>query len=139
MNSEKWHTAATRGKGKSVPFKWHINDEKITIQSDKMHHEYTHTEILTALGWLQRRFKTSPFPLGNSVSKVGNETEKDGLGKALYSVKKDTTFAQRASYLGVVLEQMGIFEFVSHPITWQFAKKDQGTLDAIAQRLKTYR
>lgn len=140
MNSEKWHTAATRGKGKSVPFKWRNIDGKIEIHSEsEQYHEYSHTEILTALGWLQGRFKTSPFPLGNSVSNIGNETEKDGLGRALYVIKKNTTFAQGASYLGVILEQMGIFEFVSHPITWQFAKKDQDTLDAIAQRLKTYR
>ena len=136
MSNEKWHTAKTRGKGKSVPFKWQNSDGKITIHSDKMHHEYTHTEILTALGWLQERFKTSPFPLGNSVSKVGNETEKDGLGRALYSVKKDTTFAQGASYLGVVLEQMEIFEIANtSPIQWRILSSFVDNFERVSAKL----
>ena len=139
MNNEKWNTAITRGK--CIPFRWQNIDEKIKIYWDsEQHHEYTHTEILTALEWLQERFKTALFPLGNSVSKVGNETEKDGLGKALYSVKKNTTFAQGASYLGVVLEQMGVFALVlPRPISLTFAEQHREHLDAVTHCLKTYK
>lgn len=115
------NSGTTRGKGHL--FTWRNDGEIIKIESEKMHHEYSHQEIMSALVWLHTRFRANAFPLANNVETLHREEEKEGLGKALYSVKPNTTFAQGASYLGVVLEQLGIFEFVSsRPIEWGLAE-----------------
>lgn len=126
----------TRGKG--ISFTWQNEGGIIKIDSEKMQHQYTHQEVINALGWLNVRFKANAFPLANNVETLYRETEKDGLGKALYSVKKETSFAQGASYLGVVLEQLGIFELISsRPIEWRLTEPYVEDVHAVLNKLSS--
>ena len=57
-------------------------------------------------------FNDKWFPLANNVEKLGNNNEKEGLGKSILKQRPgNTTHAQAASYLGPFLEHIGIFKW----------------------------
>lgn len=102
--------AVTHG-GRERDFEWWIDRDTLRIQNtDGLEHSYSPTEIVTILGKLHEEFGNDWFPLGNNVEKLYRETERSGLGTAIYA-KPNTLHAQGASYLGVVLEQAGILEW----------------------------
>jgi len=104
--------------GKSKRFEWKLVTHKISIQNeDGRVHQYELAEILEVLKWLKNRFTNEWFPLANNVEFMSKGKEKDGLGNSILNLKpNDITHAQGASYLGVVLQEIGILE-------WNGAKK----------------
>ena len=104
--------------GKSRTFQWRFVNDLLTIENEFGRiHEYQLAEIYNILQWLQCEFHNEWFPLANNVEKLGNGTEKKGLGAAIYRQKPgDVTHAQGSSYLGVVLEWAQLLE-------WNGAKK----------------
>lgn len=120
--------AVTRGgSNQARKFSWEISNNQITINSESgISHKYSMSEVSAALMWLKCKFGTNTFPLANNVERLGQGTEKDGLGLALYSIRKKTTFAQGSSYLGVVLEKLGVFQFDSEQsvISWRLTPDD---------------
>lgn len=80
---------------------------------------------MAAIVWLLKRFEFKCFPLANNVQKIPKGEEKDGFGVALYFVRDNTNFAQGSSYLGVILEELKIFERVTDQgptIKWKLFK-----------------
>ncbi|MDZ8120136.1 hypothetical protein [Pontiella agarivorans] len=109
--------SSTNG-GKAKKFDWELITPRISIQNHEGRvHEYELTEIFEIINWLKDKFSDQWFPLANNVELMSNGTEKDGLGTAILNSKpNDITHAQGASYLGVVLQEIGIFE-------WNHAKR----------------
>jgi len=99
--------------GKSRTFQWRFANDLLTIENEfGRTHEYQLVEIYNILQWLQCEFHNEWFPLANNVEKLGNGTEKKGLGIAIYRQKPgDVTHAQGSSYLGMVLESAQLFEW----------------------------
>lgn len=80
---------------------------------------------------MNKQFNTNWFSLANNVVKLRNDTEKPGLGKCIYELdkfrKNRETYAQGASYLGVVLEELEIFEWnkiTGQGIEWKIVNND---------------
>ena len=99
--------------GKRVHFQWEVdhNQLKIINQRGKAHN-YRLDEIVAILDWLSKEFGQRWFPLANNVAKLGKGTKKPGLGTAILDqAPGDITHAQGASYLGVVLDEVGIFSW----------------------------
>jgi len=65
--------------------------------------------------------------LGNNVEKLGNATERQGLGTTILEQRPGNTYhAQGASYLGVVLEECGYFQWNGkhRGIGWRLIEND---------------
>lgn len=103
------------GANKRRRFAWHYHPqlERITTTSEHgIVHTYRLDEIQHILQHLADHFGDAFFPLANNVQKLGADTERPGLGTAILAQQPgDTYHAQGASYLGVVLEQAGYFEW----------------------------
>ncbi|WGL16283.1 hypothetical protein PVT68_16130 [Microbulbifer bruguierae] len=128
----------TRGGGNAREFSCRIGEGEVKILSEsEIEHRYSYCEILAAIGWLVGKFGFEAFPLANNVAKLPKGEERNGLGKSLYLVKKDTKFAQGSSYLGVVLERIGAFEYVEGgPISWRIHPEIRDISDVI-EKLNT--
>ena len=90
-------------------------------------HEYSMREIKVILESLYSVFGDEFFPLANNVEKLGNGTERQGLGTTILKQKPgDITHAQGSSYLGVVLEEAGYLEWNGKRkgICWRITKMD---------------
>lgn len=128
---------ATHG-GKAKRFNWMFHNDHLTITNeDNRQHDYTLSEIQGILAWLTERFGSSWFPLGNNVEKLGNGTEIAGLGVAILRQRPgDITHAQGSSYLGVVLEDVGIlrWNYRQKGIEWQIINLPE-TLDDLRKML----
>ncbi|MDT8274368.1 MAG: hypothetical protein RRA35_14340 [Desulfomonilia bacterium] len=97
--------------GKAKEFDWSYENEWVKIRNvEGKRHEYSLEEFNRILQLLHDRFGRGWFPLENNVEKLYNGTEIPGLGQAIYTLspEKDTTNAQGASYLGVVLKDAGL-------------------------------
>jgi hypothetical protein len=82
---------------------------------------------MSIIAWLQKEFGDNWFPLANDVRKLGNGTEVAGLGTAILNqAPGDITHAQGSSYLGVVLDQIGVLKWNERKkgIKWQILKAD---------------
>ena len=99
--------------GRARTFEWRLDRDSLRIESESgMSHAYALEEILTVVRLLQAHFRGNWFPLANNVEKLHHGTERYGLGGAIHQQRPgDTHHAQGASYLGVVLERAGIFEW----------------------------
>ncbi len=117
--------ACTHG-GRARRFVWLLDDDTLDIESESgMSHSYTVREVLTILQMLHAHFRDNWFPLANNVEKLYHGTERYGLGGAIHQQRPgDTLHAQGASYLGVVLEQAGIFEWngKAREIQWRIRR-----------------
>ncbi len=122
--------------GNSREFTWQLNDNIINIRNENnIKHAYALNEIIEIIRWLKSNFRDEWFPLANNVELMGREEEKDGLGIAILNLTpKDITHAQGASYLGVVLEEIGIFEWNTEirGIKWRIIKD----INTIAQLIQ---
>jgi hypothetical protein len=99
------------GKARRFEWKYQGNETIITNENGRTH-LYSVGEIYDIINWLTQKFGADWFPLANNVEKLGNGKEVDGLGVAiLRQGPKNITHAQGSSYLGVVLEQLGILEW----------------------------
>ena len=130
---------ATTHGGRSRDFDWKVRDKILVIDSESgMHHEYSLREILSIIHALHAAFGKRWIPLANNVEKMYSGTEKEGLGTTIYALKPgDTAHAQGASYLGVILEITGIFEWNGEKkgIAWRF-EKDVDDIESLHQLLK---
>ena len=132
-------------------FFWYISNDKLIIQKiaaqdngllyidEAWTHRgiriFTKDEIINSLCWLHGKFENNNFPLANNVKMLGNGTEIDGFGVALYTLHVNTYYAQGSSYLGVVMEYFGVLTFVqTNVITWKFAAPYL-SCDSITQRI----
>jgi hypothetical protein len=126
----------THGGKKSKRFTWKLVGRSILIENENgKKHSYDIQEIQAILRWLNQRFGNSWFPLANNVELMGNGKEKSGLGMAILSRKpKDVTHAQGSSYLGVVLEEVGILIWngAIRGIKWQIANIPETYDDVVA-------
>ena len=74
---------------------------------------------------LKRKFQDGWIPLANNVELMGEGEEQDGFGMAIMRQQPgNTTHAQGASYLGPIIEQIGLLEWNgrSNGICWRFAR-----------------
>jgi hypothetical protein len=127
----------THGGGNAKYFEWYFKNEMLYIKNEnEIEHKYNINQIIAAIIWIFCKFELKEFPLANNVQKIGNGTEIDGLGVALYNVKNNTTFAQGSSYLGVVLEEIGIFERVNDTtIKWKILENQINQFDILIKKL----
>ena len=127
--------------GRSRNFDWTVQDGEILIQSESgMHHRYALGEILTIIRELRATFGGSWIPLANNVEKMYSGTERPGLGMAIFRLQPgDTVHAQGASYLGVVLEKIGIFEWNGQKkgIAWRL-RNDLDDIESLESLLREF-
>jgi len=102
----------TRG-GRAIKFNYEYTNACISIINEKGrvdHFENNKTEeILTSL---YHQFGNDWFPLANNVERLGNGTEIPGLGRTILDAYPcNIEQAQAASYLGPIMEDMGLFEW----------------------------
>jgi|LGVF01.1.fsa_nt_gb hypothetical protein len=116
------------GKSKEFEWEYNCNRDRLFIENeDGRIHMFDLPEIMEIIDWLVERFGTNWFPLANNVQKLGDGTEKPGLGMAILSQRpKDITHAQGSSYLGMVLENVNIFQWngAMKGIQWRMIKQD---------------
>lgn len=134
--------SSTRGgDNQRKAFEWQLTGNEIHIENDDGRKDiYTLPEIYEISLWLSDKFEENMFPLANNVEKMGNGDERDGLGMAILNQSPgDTTHAQGASYLGVVLEEVGIFEWngASNNICWRIVNMPD-SLDQIKLLIETH-
>ena len=114
--------SATHG-GRARRFKWFYWGEELVIESESgPKRTYSFDEIRAVLSGIQTEFGENWFPLANNVEKMYRGTEIPGLGMAVYRLRPgDIRHAQGASYLGVVLDEVGILEWNrrSRGISWR--------------------
>ena len=111
--------------GRYKIFEWQLIGDKIHIRNeDGREHTYSLSETYKIIKWLRVNFGKDWFPLANNVELMGRGKEKDGLGIAILNLSPDDiTHAQGSSYLGVVIEEIGIFEWngAIRGIQWRLA------------------
>ena len=129
--------SATHG-GRKRDFEWWADGNTLRIRNtDGLEHSYELSEIIAVLARLHEQFGSDWFPLSNNVEKLYRGTEKPGLGSTMYAQpNSDTLHAQGASYLGVILEQVGILEWNNERkgIEWRIGLLPL-TADALLQQL----
>ena len=117
---------STTHGGRKKGFNWHLVSNDIFIKNeDGRLHLYSLKETYQIIQWLKQKFGNGWFPLANNVQSLGSGEEKDGLGVAiLIQSPDDITHAQGSSYLGVVLEEFGIFQWNGEKrgIQWRIVK-----------------
>lgn len=94
--------------------------------------------MLSIIQKLRATFVERWIPLANNVETMYSGTEKPGLGMSIFELRPGDTFhAQGASYLGVVLEKVGIFEWNGQKrgIAWRF-RNDVDDVESLEQLLK---
>jgi hypothetical protein len=135
LNKKDLHKSLCTHGGKAKKFDWDFIQDQIVIKNiEGKQHKYDLLEVKDILSKLYNTFGNDWFPLANNVEKLGNGTEKDGLGSFIFSIKPgDITHAQGASYLGVVLEKAGILRWNQQikGIEWKI------TFDSINDELMT--
>lgn len=127
------HKASTRG-GKAKEFHWAFEPyiDSLKIDRDLAKPDYFKVqEVFSVIHILYDHFGSDWYPLANNVEKMGNGTETMGLGSAIFSISRDITHAQAASQLGVILEELGIFEWNNKPrgIAWRLRVDPPATID----------
>lgn len=125
-------------RGKNIKFEWTLSAQGIAIRSEKGKvYAYSTLELASVLMWLYCKFDINPFPLANNLELLSQNEEQEGLGLALYTVKRQAAFVQAASYLGLVLEQLDIVEHVKgSPIQWKLKDEKREGFSKILSKLK---
>ena len=118
------------GERKRKEFLWRLDatSETVIIENEKGRKlTYTVGEVREILLALHRRFRADFFPLANNVERLGNGTERPGLGTTMLDLLgHNVTKAQGASYLGAVLEEIGFFTWNDRNwgIEWRLVDTD---------------
>lgn len=97
-----------------------INDRHRTLS-------YDIEKVLEILSALEAQFGNDSFPLANNVALLGGGEEKSGLATTILQIYPgDVTRAQGASYLGVILEELGYLEWNkrSYGIAWKLLPRE---------------
>jgi hypothetical protein len=135
------HAPHPRGLGKPKRFAWKYD---ATTQALRIVNErgrglrYTLAHLTALLEHLERDFGAAEIPLANNVAKLGDGSEQPGLGTALLRLKPgDVSFAQGASYLGVVLEDLGYLRWNGRHRGIGYVRTAKAT-DALERSLTRY-
>jgi hypothetical protein len=119
---------STTHGGKNIQFRWFLEDDLLIIKNEKGRvHQYSLGEIVKILQWVEHKFSQDWFPLANNVAKLGKGTEKPGLGTAILEQSPgDISHAQGSSYLGVVLEEVGLLRWngAKRGIKWKLVQSE---------------
>lgn len=111
--------------GRARRFKWFFEGEHLVIENESgLKHRYAFEEIVAVLSDIQAEFGEKWFPLANNVDRMSRGTGIAGLGTAIYHLRPGHALhAQGASYLGVVLDEVGILEWNrrSRGIAWRLS------------------
>lgn len=103
------HSSETRGP-QGRRFQWEVDAEADCVRihrSNGATDTFSIKEIFLILHSLYDQFGHDWFPLANNVGRLGNGTERPGLGTTiLEGCPRNITHAQAASYLGVILEEI---------------------------------
>ena len=130
----------TNGGVKAKRFDWAFHDDCVKIKKENGKQEdYPLAEIFAILRWLTGRFGADYFPLANNVEKLWHDEEADGLGVAILRQQpKRIPHAQGSSYLGVILEHVGILEWNNRHqgIKWRIIHQPL-TLDELREAMDT--
>jgi len=104
---------STTHGGRHKKFDWRLVGNRILIENeDGREHIYSLSETYSIIQWINSKFGQDWFSLANNVELLGRGEEKDGLGMAILNLAPDDiTHAQGSSYLGVVLEEIGVFKW----------------------------
>ena len=124
----------TRGgvlKRKRFYYRWDGRSLHIHRESG-WHDEFPVSEIADILKRLDDQFTAGWFPLANNVEKLSNSTEKAGLGQTILQGQGqhgNVRHAQASSYLGVVLEDLGLATWngLHKGIQWRLIRKPPST------------
>ena len=128
------------GPTKRKQFEWHYDLQTcqlIVINQNGRELMYSLEEIQRILSAICQRFSSDYFPLSNNAAYSGDGTGKPSLGSILLEqLTNDINRAQGASYLGVVLEETGYFQWNAKTfgIAWQLLDVDFSEA-ALAKRL----
>ena len=128
----------THGGRRAKRFDWAFSNDYVRIKNEnERQEEYSLAEIFAVLDWLTQRFGADWFPLANNVEKLWHNEEADGLGVAILRQQpRNISHAQGSSYLGVVLEHVGILEWNNRQrgIEWRIIRQAQ-TLDELRKTM----
>lgn len=137
----EWRKATTRG-GKAKDFKWRCDETKdalvVTRKLQNREEEYSFAELFRVIHQLYDRFGYDWFPLANSLTKLQDGTERQGLGMSLFESYSGVpsarvSHAQGASQIGVVLEALRIVEWnrESRGIQWRLKVEPPETIEEL--------
>jgi hypothetical protein len=133
----------THGGRNAKHFVWVYNNDIVKITNENgRKEEYSLAEILAIFNWLVLKFGITWFPLANNVAKLGRNEESDGLGVAiLRQHPKKISHAQGASYLGVIMENVGLLEWNGRHwrIEWRIIVKQTLTTGELRKFLQKNR
>lgn len=117
------YTRGPENRRKMFNYTYNLGNRELIIRNSEGRVDvFKLDELIKILESLFRQFQSDPFPLANNVEKLGNRTEKPGLGMTILDLKPDDVkHAQASSYLGVVFENIGIFKWngVNKGIKWR--------------------
>ena len=115
-------------KRKRFYYRWDGQSLHIHRESG-WHDEFPVSEIADILKRLDDQFAAGWFPLANNVEKLSTSTEQAGLGQTILQGQPgNVRHAQASSYLGVVLEDLGLATWngLNKGIQWRLIKKPPG-------------
>lgn len=107
-------TRGGEGKRKAFCYLHNPQTEEIKIRNEDGRFDvFTLREIHKILESLQAQFGNEFFPLANNVILLKEGKEQPGLGRTILTANRpgDISHAQAASYLGVLCENLGLFEW----------------------------
>lgn len=121
----------TRGSvSRRRQFSWTYDSQTKSLVAINDRHRalsYDIENVLEILSSLEAQFGDDFFLLANNVALLGRGEEKPGLATTiLQSYQGDITRAQGASYLGVILEELGYLEWnkKTYGIAWRLLPRE---------------
>lgn len=129
---------STRGF-KEISFDFSYDRPILTIRNEKNRHDlFPLSRIVEILDSLYAQFELEFFPLANNVQLLGSGDERPGFGRTIYDLNgRDTKNAQAASYLGPLLESIGILKWngIRKGIEWHLLNPPPPTIDELEELL----
>ncbi len=136
--------ATTRGSvSRRRQFNWTYDPQTKSLVAINDRHRslsYDIEKVLEILSLLKQQFSEDFFPLANNVVLLNRGEEKTGLATTiLHEYPGDFTRAQGASYLGVILEELGYLEWNNKTlgIAWKLLPREinrAALLERLTQR-----
>jgi hypothetical protein len=134
--SDEWVHSVTLG-GKAKSFWWKMNpDSSISISRkfNAKNRRLSVTDIISEEE-LRKIFEyvgSNWVCLANNVERLGNETEKEGLGKFVFSELSWTqTKAQLSSHIGAIFQASAIWEHNGKKIGIEFRRKNSNWMERL--------
>lgn len=130
-----WNESHTLG-GKGKPFKWKlVQDLGLIInrefKSGSRTDQLTIKDVEKIIQYVADKEKVA---LANSVEKLGNGTEKDGLGKFIYdNIKAETSLAQVSSQIASIFVEKGIFSYNGKERNMEFWIKNIDLIERLSK------